>query len=958
MIEASQPLLLTKLQRPRVTRNLIARPHLWAMLDRGLDKPLTLVCAAPGFGKSTLVGSWVERIIAQAGADAPIPVAWLSLDENDSDLTAFLRYFVAALRTGLPDACAGTLALLHSPQQPRAELLFATLINELADLPTRVILVLDDYSAIRGEAVNNFLVALIHNRPQPLHLVLITRHNPSLPLPALRARGAISELRSQHLRFSRAETTAYLEQVLATTIDEVAVAALDQRAEGWIAGLALVTLTLETGLSIEELVATLGDGDINVTEYLVDEVLSHQPQPIHAFLLKTSILDHFCAALCAAVIGEPEPGWSAAACIQWLVRANLFIIALDNQNEWYRYHHLFRDMLRPRARTELTADQVRALERRAATWFASQRLVDEALQYALRADDPELTVQLIEAGLPDALNREDRPTLERWLNLLPAALVARQPVLLMLKAWTLQFSWQLVAQLRVLSQIEAMIGPVDHDVLHADAVDPLRIQIALLRGQEAYYRNQPALAIERLTSILLRIPDAWTYVRGGAMLYLGVSMQANGQAIEVERLLIEQHEQHSHKADGFALRLQMALCFIYTAAGNFDQTRQTAHEMLRHAASLPLATMQSWAHYFLGLVCYQWNDLASAEHHFAAILERRHRAVMIAVRDGLAQLALTQQIRGAAAEAWRTLDLLSDLEIDQSGREEVGTRSMRALLLMLQGDLAGASRWADAFVEPVPDQPLLWVANPHMVKARILIARQAAAKRETASTQRRSVTAPQRSSSLSTAGASDDMTTDLESARTILDALYAIAERTYNARFKIEIQAMRALLLDLQGDPTAAESALRQAVDLARPGGFVRVFLDLGPAMQSLLERLAQQGVAVQPLLAAFASEASRDQIQDAANAVQPTSPARKAQRGYPDFVEPLTARERQVLALLSQPLSNKEIARRLNISTATVKRHTVNIYGKLGVNTRWDAVAKAAALRQSTLRDPRDPRD
>ncbi len=915
MIDASLPLLQTKLYRPRVLRGLVARPHLWALLNRGLDKPLTLICAGPGFGKTTLVTSWLEELAAHTDAAAPIPVAWLALDENDNDLVAFLRYFVAALQTAIPDACSETAALLQSSRQSSTALFTTTLINDLARLPRRTILVLDDYSALQSAEVNDLLVALVHNWPPPLHLVLVTRHNPPLPLPTLRARGAITELRTQQLRFSLAETTAYLEQALEMPVDEATVDALEQRAEGWIAGLKLATLSLDTGTSTATLVAALANPDVNVTEYLTDEVLSRQPPAVQAFLLQTSVLDHFCASLCTAVIGELAPGWDAAACIQWLVRTNLFIITLDNQNEWYRYHHLFRDMLRQHARTALTADQVLTLRRRAAAWFAARRLVDEALHYALATGDLELTVRLIEAGLPDALNREDRLTLERWLSLLPATAMEHEPVLLMLKVWALQFSWQLGAQSRLLSQIEALIDRADSDVQQVDAYELVRTQITVLRGQEAYFCNQPQLASAYLTAAFARLPETWTYLRGGTLLYLAMSMQASGQAGAAERLLREQYERHSNRADGFTLRLQSALCFNYLAQGKLEQTRQTAHEMLHLAVGQPLLTMQSFALYFLGLVHYQWNDLAIAERYLTMLLDHRHVAVMVVVRDGLLQLALTHQVCGRAPEAAHIVDLLGELEMEQSGREEDATRAMRAWLRYRQGDLAGAARWADAFDLPVADQPLIWQSDPHLAKALILIARQGGA--------------------------------DLVAACDILDSLYAVAERTGNTRSKIQIQAMRALALDQQGTPAAAEAALREAVELGRPGGFVRVFVDLGPPMHALLARLAQQGVAVQPLLAAFAAEPDENRARETGGMAPAAPSGRGSLLETPSLVKLLTAREREVLALLREPLSNKEIARRLNVSTVTVKRHTANIYGKLGVNSRWDAVAKAAALQQ-----------
>ena len=529
MDQATLPLLHTKLQRPRVPRTLIARPHLWARLDRGLDKPLILVAAGVGFGKTTLVSSWLEELAGRASAAAPLPAAWLTLDENDGDLVLFLRYIVAAVRTVQAGACPETDALLHALRQPRPDLLFATVSNELARLPSDLLLVLDDYSAIRSKAVDEFLAALLRSWPQPLHLVLVTRFDPPLALPALRAKDEIVELRSRDLRFSPAETTQYLNQALLSPPDDKIIAAVQERAEGWIAGIKLAKLSLNTGTSRTELVAALASNDVNVTEYLADEVFSGQPPVIQAFLLQTSILDHFCAALCAAIVdsasidsasiddsgidsanvegagsGVAEPGWSVAACIAWLVRSNLFIVKLDgsdDRHEWYRYHHLFRDMLRQRAGAELAEVQLRHLHQRAARWFARQHLFDEALRHALAAGDLDLAVQVVEEGLPDALNREDWVTLERWLRMMPAMLVESRPWLLILRAWIMQFTWQLGAQLRVLEQIEALLdqpgpdqtgGQSGSDTQRAASRAHLEAHIALLRGQHAFYRNQPA----------------------------------------------------------------------------------------------------------------------------------------------------------------------------------------------------------------------------------------------------------------------------------------------------------------------------------------------------------------------------------------------------------------------------------------------------------------------------------
>jgi LuxR family transcriptional regulator, maltose regulon positive regulatory protein len=326
--------------------------------------------------------------------------------------------------------------------------------------------------------------------------------------------------------------------------------------------------------------------------------------------------------------------------------------------------------------------------------------------------------------------------------------------------------------------------------------------------------------------------------------------------------------------------------------------------MLRLCANQPLATMQSWAEYFLGLAYYEWNQLSAAEAHFAAVAERRHVATLIAVRDALHPLALLQQRCGSPLEARRTLEMLSEIELEQNGREDETMRGLRARLLLMAGDIDGAGWWADAFSVPVPDTPLLWLANPHLIKTRILLARQHG--------------------------------TDLLDAQHILQALLETAERTHNTRFSIEILSLLAVGHARQGCDALAQQALERALELARPGGFVRVFVELGPTMQMLLARLPKQDVDVQRLLAAFPD------VAPGPKRVPATGETIAPEAGP---LEQLTPRELQVLALLPEPLSSKELARKLNMSHATLKRHVANIYGKLSVTRRWDAVARAKAL-------------
>jgi LuxR family maltose regulon positive regulatory protein len=434
---------------------LIDRSLLFELLDQGINHPLTLVVASAGFGKTTLVSAWLDRLAAsQPGEVSSFPTAWLSLDENDSDLNIFLRYFIAALRTIFPDGCEETLNLLHSRSITPPEYLFANLSNEIEQLAQNFILVLDDYHTLHGKEVNDLFNTWARHWPKPLHLVLISRINPPLPIASLRAKGMVNEIRAKNLRFTTAETEAYLSQRQIAHLSPQIMALLEERFEGWPAGLHLAALSLRSHVSQETILSALSSENTNVTVYLVDEVLNHQYPAIHSFLLKTSILDRFCPSLCEAILGEIDPAWNVRACLDWIERSEIFITPLDNRREWYRYHHLFRELLEQQLVAEAGVAQEQNLHRLASVWFEERGLIEEAIQHALAAGEFDLAAHQMNAGLCEALNHEDRPTLERWLRLLPEELIQRRPELLIIRAWVLEFTWRLNQQAQVLHKIE------------------------------------------------------------------------------------------------------------------------------------------------------------------------------------------------------------------------------------------------------------------------------------------------------------------------------------------------------------------------------------------------------------------------------------------------------------------------------------------------------------------------
>jgi LuxR family maltose regulon positive regulatory protein len=905
-------LLLAKLNRPPVVSDRIERPRLIEMLDRGLPGPLSLVSAAAGFGKTTLVSSWIEGLAARERS--PTPAAWLSLDEFDSDLMVFLRYFVAAIRTVFPASCGETLALLQALQPAAQTPLAVALSNELERLPARVVLVLDDYHAIRGEAVHDFLSELIRHWPQRLHLVLIARSNPPLPLANLRAKGQLAEIRGRDLRFTPEESAAFLDKTLAAPLSQSAAALLDQRIEGWIAGLRLATLSLRAGSDAVAELARLSGANAGIAAFLVDEVLSRQTPAIQKFLLVTSILDRFCVALCECVIGAVASSDGSTcdvqACIQWLERADLFVLPLDNDREWYRYHHLFQELLQRRLLAEFGPEQVTELGRTAAAWFAGQGLIEEAIRLALVANDLDLSVRLMVAGLCDALDQNARSTLDRWLRLLPAEYIQRHPWLLMMEALVYQFSWQLPAVWKLLGQIEALLeeggaaAPYASDVHDLPA---LRGLIAALRGQEAFSNCQAACAIACCEEALTLLPERWTWGRGGALLYWGMSMRACGHGDAAQRRLIDEYESRLWKTDAYAVRLLFPACFNVLETGDLAQARQLAQMMLERTPPGQLPILEGWAHYFLGVAHYCRNELDAATHHFMELVEKRYAVHTQAARNGMIGLARVHLARAEIDEAWQMLELLSQLDLERMGREGDDARALRAQLEYLQGDTEMALRWVDTYAAPVPDRLLTWLQDPHVAKARILLARGTGV--------------------------------DVQSAVDLLAALAEIAQRTFSVRFLIEVLALRAVALDRQGEAAAACAALQQAVELARPGGFVRVFVDLGAHMQTVLLRLAEQGKTdetVRRIMAAFPMPPRK---------VETGETAFRTRAANSGLLEPLTSRELEILALLPERLSNKEIAHRLGLAPTTVKRHTVNLYGKLGVNRRWDAVIKAEAL-------------
>ena len=534
-------------------------------------------------------------------------------------------------------------------------------------------------------------------------------------------------------------------------------------------------------------------------------------------------------------------------------------------------------------------------------------MLEDALQHALAAGDLDLAAHYMIKGFRDVINREDRPTLEHWLQLLPDEMIQRNPGLLMVKAWALQLSWRLERQVQVIQKAEELIDSQMSTSLPLEDLHTLRGQILDIKSEHAYFNNQPLQAIDFSRQALALLPPSWTYVRGGAMLFLGLAMQAVGQGLEAEQLLLDEYEVYEYKTNTYALRLLLSLNFIYLNSGRLDKVGKISQLMVQGAINSRLAIMKNWGDYFAGLELYQHNDLAASERYFTQIVDTRSPSQISVYRDAVAGLALIHQARGESSRAWQLLEKVSQYDLEQRAGEDERTRSLHARLQLLQGDVEGAGQWADSFSSLPPDQPLIWLEEPQVTRIRVLLARGTNA--------------------------------DLQLTCQILDVLVEITERTHNIRWKIELLALRALALDALGEINLALAVLTQALDLARIGGFIRIFTDMGEPMHQLLSLLAihdDSVEAIDRILMTFPKYAGHLVTSELLRLPSASNPA---------LSESLTPRELEILTLLREPLSNKSIAQKLNISYATVKRHTINLYGKLGVKQRWDAVARSIEL-------------
>ncbi len=921
-------LLATKLYIPPYRADLVSRPRLLQKLNDSLapGRKLTLVSAPPGFGKTTLVLEWLQ--IAQAAQGAPFrKVSWLSLDKGDNDLAVFLTYLIAALQASAASIGRTSQQMLENNPQAGVNELLPPLINDLVRDSEPIVLVLDDYHAIQQPEIHEAVAFLLEKQPPHMHVVVTTRHDPLLPLARWRARGQLTEVRLNDLRFTEEEAAAFLTHTMQLSLRAEEIAALETRTEGWIAGLQLAAVSLHQfseaggGETPAGFVQAFAGDDRYVMDYLIDEVCCRQSNEVEDFLLYTSILERFNASLCEAVYQPPCS--STQSILEFIDRSNLFLIHLDNRREWYRYHQLFAELLRHRLVEEKGSQLSAELHRRAARWFASNNLTGEAVYHAAEAKDFDWLADLLEkaAQSPLTWSRGEINQLKRWLHRLPANFIDGRPELSIHMARACYLTGDIDEGLEWLNKTEAVVA----------AWPPSAKKDAML-GIIASAHATVAMTIEDIQGTITWAEKALRLLPENDAIWLPRTLYAVGLGKEetgdlpAAREKYEQVVELSLRTGNVfgALNGMGSLAVLLNRMGQLSQAEQVCRRGLelctgdgKDSSPAGLAPTAGMMQIPLAQILFEHNQLEAAEKLFLeaiALAEQGGIAFLISTDIWLPMVVSARQGLGnysAARQAFRQFESYLSSRYT-TPHQRVSYQAQLAQLSLELNDTAAASAWARQYEQMEKREYIL--ENPDLVLARVYLAEKRPAE-----------------------------------ALALLERLIPAAESGSFGRNLIEMLLLQGEALQALNQAEAAQAAIQRAIEKATPEGFIRLFTAEGGILNGLLENARQvtsdlrQAEFIDTVLASIYKEESTLSLAGVQRA-PPAEPLKRSPQNRA-LVEPLTERELEVLRLIGEGLSNAEIARKLFLSTNTLKAHTQNIYSKLDVHSRVQVVNRAREL-------------
>ena len=912
----AETLLKTKLFIPPARTHLVTRSRLIEQLDDGLNYKLTLISAPAGFGKTTLVSSWINNF-EQVHPDAEnFKVCWISLDKRDNDAITFWQYVVAAFQTISPKIGEIVKPMLNSMSAFETEVVITRLINEIVEhhqgnLQSQpIILIIDDYHLINNQDIHASLNFFLDHLPHFMHLIITTRADPPLQLSYRQGRSEVNQIRAAELSFNTEESVEFLNTLMGLELSKKDIHTLENRTEGWIAGLQLAAISLQTQPDKQNFVSAFAGDDRYIADYLIDQVLQYQPPYIQDFLLTTSILNQLCAPLCKTLTGQDD----SQEILNQLENGNLFLSPLDNRREWFRYHSLFADLLRQRLRMSYNEEQISKLHLLASEWYEIWGELIEAIDHAILGGAHSRAAQLIEQHSEEIFKQFQLNTLVNWIQVLPQNIRESRPTLNMIYAWALLALGRSKETEDCLQEIENTIGSETVDV----SSQKLETLDANVRGALLEILTiRSVLAINQFnipkTLELCQIVEPWLTdneqphlfnpalsLRTVILFNLGLAYEFSGDGIAAETAFQEAATLSIEQENIHILPVAIShLGQLQVLQGQLHQAKNTYQQALNSGAKItgkhsPVAGI---AEIGLGNLYYEWNDLEQSYHHHKAGIELgkqwNHSEILLA---GYLGLALLEKAQGNFAGAFALLQELEIILTDNQAQMLLpAVHAFRARLWIYQGNITDTTQWLRAANLRLDAELTYLQESNYITYARFLIARK-----------------------------------QWNNADSLICRLLKFADSGKRNTRIIELLILQSLVQKGQSQLHLAEESLTRALKIAEPEGYIRIFLDEGPAVATLLYPLVANKTDLSyagKILRAFRTQEIESQEKEVSQS---------------DLIEPLSDREKEVLQNLAEGLSNREIAQKLNVSLSTVKTHTRNIYGKLGVNSRTQAIAQA----------------
>jgi LuxR family maltose regulon positive regulatory protein len=898
MLETTH-ILRTKLHQPPVRGDHVHRIRLIEKLNSDYQKnALILVSAPAGYGKSYLVSCWLT--------ESNIPFGWISLNEEDNDLRKFLEYFAASIESVAPGKLERTTGLLKTSELPPLPEITSTLINELDEIEKEFVLVLDDYHTIREKGIHDLINGLLQYPPDNLLMCIITRQDPPLKIGSLRAYNRMNEIRMQDLSFTLQEIPVLYKNMKGFEIGEEISEKLLEQTEGWVTGLRLTALSVNSADQLKGILKKMSQDSRLVTDYLIEEVLTFQPEEFQKYLLKTSLLDRFCADLVERLnitkSRQKDDGISGEEFIKWLESTNLFVIPLDNEHKWFRYHHLFRELLLKQLKKKRSPEQINTILKEAGEWFGRNNFVEEAIKYMLAAGKPENAAEIVGKHSIEAMDTDHWRILEGWLKMLPEDILHQSVKFQISIAYISHQRFKLAEMHAALQRSKELFGDrPEETVFYGEWCSLMGFSKAIIEGDISG-------SINFLNKALNLIPEKpLGLIRAETELQMCISRHIARESDEVLKKFNARISAMRSERGRFWERMQFGLCFIHYIRGELQRAYENAVILKEDSKRTGNDFAEGWSRWVLGAASFNMFILDEAHHQFTRVLELRYATFDRASIDGLIGLALTYQILGQPKKADETLLIVQEYtEWTKDPTQVVLLSSAKARIALLRGNISEAINWQRTLnLEPHFPSMVMFLCNPFITECGVLLA--------------------------------EGTDSSLFLASKKLEKLYEGTKAFNYTCQTIEVIVLQSMLQKKLGHTSKAAKIMEKALEIAAPGGWIRPFIEAGNDVIIILNQLIKQNIYAdycKMLIKVF---------ENYENGSLKTVPPLQVSDW--SLSEPLTQRELEILALLSHGLKNREIGDKIFLAPTTIKKHVYNIYQKLNVHSRLEVVSKAQEL-------------